>query len=169
MNLFVRHADTGDCALIRDIASRIWEPAYGSILSKEQLIYMFEMMYSVESLHRQMTVEQHHYMLLYVDDAPSGYLSIERKSDDLFIYQKIYVLPTLHGQGLGRYLFNQGIEYIRSCLHPDAPFTIELYVNRANPAVDFYLHLGMSIVDTRDHYIGNDYYMNDYVMQIHNS
>ena len=164
MNLSIRKADANDCSLIRELASQIWEPTYNSILSEEQLEYMFEMMYSVEHINMQMTESGHQFFIAYVDDEPAGYLSIEKKSDDEFIFQKIYALPKLHGKGLGRYMFEQGIAYLKE-IHP-APFIIELYVNRQNPAVDFYEHIGMKKIDTRDHDIGNGYFMNDYIMSM---
>jgi ribosomal protein S18 acetylase RimI-like enzyme len=162
VNFSIREADTNDCALIRDIASKIWAPTYGSILSDEQLDYMFEMMYSVDNILKQMTEEGHRYLLAFADGEPAGYLSIEKKSPNVFIYQKIYALPELQGKGFGRYLFEQGIDYIRK-IHPSA-FTIELYVNRENPAVGFYRHIGMTQYGSRDHYIGHGFYMNDYIM-----
>lgn len=158
----IRKADTSDCALIRDLASRIWEPTYASILTKEQIEYMFEMMYAPASLLKQMNELGHRFFIISVDGVPAGYLSIEQKEDDLFNFQKIYSLPELHGCGIGRYMIEQGIAYLKK-IHP-GPFTIELYVNRYNKAVGFYRHLGLQEVDTRDHAIGNGYYMNDYVM-----
>jgi ribosomal protein S18 acetylase RimI-like enzyme len=162
MKLLIRKADINDCSRIHELASRIWEPTYGSILPKEQLEYMFEMMYSVGHIRQQMTESGHEYLIVYADNEPAGYISIEKKSDDTFIFQKIYTLPELHGYGLGRYLIEQGIAHIKS-IHP-LPFTIELYVNRENPAVGFYEHLGMKKIATRDHDIGNGFYMNDYIM-----
>ena len=46
------------------------------------------------------------------------------------------------------------------------PFTIELYVNRYNPAIGFYRHMGLREIGTRDHHIGNGYFMNDYIMSM---
>jgi ribosomal protein S18 acetylase RimI-like enzyme len=159
MHLSIRKADANDCSRIRELASRIWEPTYGSILPKEQLEYMFEMMYSDGHIKQQMTEQEHEYLIIYADNEPAGYISIEKKSDDTFIFQKIYTLPELHGKGLGRYLIKQGTMYIQST-HP-SPFTVELYVNRENPAVGFYEHLSMKKTATRDHYIGNGFYMTE--------
>jgi GNAT superfamily N-acetyltransferase len=77
--------------------------------------------------------------------------------------QKIYVLPSEQGKGLGKLLFKTAVDYIRSQV-PDLPFRIELNVNRNNKAVDFYKHLGMSILRQGDFHIGNGFYMNDYIM-----
>ena len=84
-------------------------------------------------------------------------------------FQKIYARREVQGRGVGRYMIEQGIEWVRRCeerLQPEPhDITIELFVNRRNKAVDFYRYMGFEIVDTRDHAIGNDFYMNDYIMQ----
>jgi len=72
-------------------------------------------------------------------------------------------LPQLQGKGIGRFLVNEAIDYLKS-VNNGNPFDIELYVKRENPAVRFYEHIGFVKVDTRDYHIGNGYYMNDYIM-----
>jgi GNAT superfamily N-acetyltransferase len=159
-----KKAGVADRFLIRELAQQIWPHTYGSILSQAQLDYMVEMMYSPESLLRQMEEEHHQYFLVYEGEEAAGYLSIERQDADTFIFQKVYSLPEKHGRGIGRFIIEQGIDYLKS-IHTEA-FSIILYVNRQNPAVGFYKHLGFRQVDTRDYPIGNGYYMNDYVMQM---
>ena len=160
----ITKATIDDCQLINNLASKIWEPTYGSILSREQLDYMFDMMYAPESLLKQMTELHHQFFIIYADGEPSGYLSIETVEKDLFEFQKIYSLPSLHGTGIGRYIIEQGIDYLKS-IHP-GPFTIEMNVNRFNPAFGFYKHMGFYEHTTRDFHIGNGYYMNDYIMRL---
>ena len=75
----------------------------------------------------------HQFFIIYADGVPSGYLSIETVEKDLYEFQKIYSLPSLHGSGIGRFIIEQGIAYLKT-IHP-SPFTIELNVNRHNPAV----------------------------------
>ncbi|MBR5298140.1 MAG: GNAT family N-acetyltransferase [Parabacteroides sp.] len=160
----IRKATVKDCQLIQELAFHIWEPTYGSILSPEQLIYMFDMMYSLENLRIQMEELHHQFFLIYADGIPSGYLSIETVEDHLFEFQKVYSLPALHGSGIGRFIIEQGINYLKS-IHPGS-FTIELNVNRENPAYGFYKHMGFYQYATRDFPIGNGYYMNDYIMRM---
>ena len=159
-----KSATLDDAQLIRELASRIWSNTYSHILSAEQLDYMFDMMYSVESLHKQMSEGGHRFFIAETDGVPSGYISIEQKSEKLFNFQKIYALPSLQGKGLGRYLVEQGVAYLKE--HYETPFTVELFVNRENKAVGFYKHLGFEEIGTRDHHIGNGYYMNDYILNL---
>lgn len=106
----------------------------------------------------------HRFFIIYADGVPSGYLSIETVEKDVYEFQKIYSLPSLHGSGIGRFIIEQGIAYLKT-IHP-GPFTIELNVNRHNPAVGFYKHMGFHEYATRDFHIGSGYYMNDYIMRM---
>jgi len=160
----IRTADISDCYLINELASQVWGHTYGHILSKEQLEYMFEMMYAPENILKQMTELGHQYFIAYANNIPSGYISIEQKDDHTFIIQKVYALPETQGTGMGRYMIEQAIANLKS-IHPE-PFTAILYVNRENPAIGFYKHLGFYEQATRDHHIGNGYYMNDYIMAL---
>lgn len=161
----IRKANMSDRFLINDLASQVWENTYGRILSKEQLEYMFEMMYSPENLAKQIAEPEFSFFIVYDGDTPSGYLSIEQKDESTYIFQKIYVLPRAQGTGMGRYIIEQGIDYLKTVRH-SSPFTVILYVNRENNAVGFYKHLGFEVIDVRDHHIGNGYYMNDYIMAL---
>ena len=160
----IREAKIEDRFIINKLAFRIWPKTYGHILSEEQLNYMFDMMYHPDNLLKQMTEQGHQYFIVSVNQVDSGYLSIEQTDKDSYIFQKIYALPESQGTGLGRYIIEQGVAYLKS-VHP-SPFRISLYVNRDNPAVGFYKHLGFFELDTRDHHIGNGYYMNDYIMAL---
>lgn len=159
----IRHAGIDDCGLINRLAAQVWEPTYGRILSAGQLAYMFDRMYAPENLKKQMTEEGHHFMIACRDEQPCGYVSVERQHSGLFHIQKIYVLPTAQGTGAGRFLMEEAFRYIRS-LCPRC--TVELNVNRENPARKFYEKMGFRIVRTGDFPIGNGYYMNDYIMAI---
>lgn len=160
----IKQANAEDRELIRKIAALTWEPTYRDILSKKQIDYMFEMMYSPDSLKTQMEKLHHQFFIIYADSIPIAYLSIEPKPGNRFNFQKIYSLPEMHGKGVGRFIIEQGIDYLKT--HYPLPFTIELYVNRYNSAVSFYQHLGLKIVGTRDYDIGNGFFMNDYIMEL---
>ena len=59
-------------------------------------------------------------------------------------------------------MFQQAIKAIKE-IHP-GPCRMELNVNRDNPALGFYKHMGMRKVREGNFPIGNGYYMNDYIM-----
>ena len=159
----IRKATLNDIPLIRKMAEEVFPETYKDIITKEQSAYMMNMMYSEESLRRQMTEEGHTYLLLSVDDDVAGYVSVQPIEDDLYELQKIYVLPHFHGQHLGRTLFDAAVSLVKSW-HP-APCRIFLHVNRYNKAKGFYEHLGMRVTKQGDYDIGNSYFMNDYIME----
>lgn len=98
-------------------------------------------------------------------ESPLGYVSIEPQGERLVHLQKIYVCPEQQGRHVGRALIERAFEEAR-CLFPDRHGRVELNVNRQNPALAFYQHMGMHIASSGDFDIGNGYFMNDYIMAI---
>jgi len=124
-----------------------------------------DMMYSVQSLTRQMTEENNVFLL----EDGKGYVSyrfdrMNGEGNDVFHLEKLYVLPEFQGEGLGRELFYAVIAEVSSISR--GPCRIELNVNRSNGAVTFYERMGMHKESSGDFPIGNGYYMNDYIMAI---
>ncbi|MCD7973011.1 MAG: GNAT family N-acetyltransferase [Candidatus Azobacteroides sp.] len=159
----IKEASKKDCPLIHHLASQVWEPTYGNILSREQLEYMFDWMYSVPSLETQMD-SGHTYYILFEDENPVGYLSIEKEKENLFHLQKIYIIPSVQGKGLGKLLIEKAEEHIKKYNGNPEAF-LELNVNRHNGAVNFYKRMGFEIDREVDNDIGNNFFMNDYIMK----
>lgn len=159
-----RKATAEDCGLIHDMATIVFPATYQEILSKEQLDYMMDWMYSPKNLRKQIDEEGHVYFIAYKEGDACGYVSVQPQSENTFHLQKIYVLPAYQGQHLGSFLFQQAIKYIKE-IHP-TPCLMELNVNRNNKALLFYERMGMQKIHEGDFPIGNGYYMNDYIMGI---
>lgn len=158
----IRQATYADITLIHEMAANVFPETYKNILTPEQIEYMMEWMYSLKNLRKQMEEEGHIYYLAFKDGEAAGYVSIQQEGESLFHLQKIYVLPRFQKDRIGKKLFEQAIAGIKA-LHP-APCRMELNVNRHNPALGFYEHMGMKKVSEGDFPIGNGYYMNDYIM-----
>ena len=161
----IRKANRSDCKLINELANRIFPYTYQDILTNHQIDYMMDWMYSVNSLSEQMD-EGHVYLIAYSENnEPLGYVSVNKGDNDIWHLQKIYVLPDIHGKGIGNFLFEQAISYIKE-EEDNKPFKIQLNVNRNNRAIGFYLKKGMQKIDEGDFPIGNGFYMNDYIMEL---
>jgi len=160
----IRKANLKDCPAIQEVAKVAFPATYKDILTPEQLDYMMEWMYSTENLYKQMEQEGHIYHIAYHGNKPVGYVSVQSQGKDLFHLQKIYVLPSCQGLGLGKVLFEQAIKTIKA-IHP-SPCVMELNVNRNNKALFFYEKMGMRKAREGDFPIGNGFYMNDYIMTI---
>lgn len=162
----IRRASVEDIPLIRKMAEVVFPDTYRTILSPEQLEYMMDMMYSEANLLRQMTDEGNVFFI----DENRGYASVRpdgmmEDGRPRFHLEKIYVMPQCQKTGLGRQLF-ETVKAEASQMAAHRPYRLELNVNRNNPALQFYQHLGMFKARQGDFPIGNGYYMNDYIMAL---
>ncbi len=149
---------------IQKVANIAFPETYKTILTADQIDYMMEMMYSTANLNKQFA-EGHEFYIAYHDEEPVGFVSYNKVSDALFHLQKLYVLPTCQGTGLGRKLITLAFQAVK-LNNEDKKITLELNVNRQNKALHFYEKMGMKNVRTEDNNIGSGYEMNDYVMSI---
>lgn len=165
--LKIEQATAKDSGIIHDLAQEVWEPTYGTILKKDQLDYMFKMMYSREAIEEQILKMNHVYFIAYVECIPSGYLSVERQADALFHLHKLYLAPHMQGEGLGNFMLQKAVMYAKDYTK-GAALALRLHVNRHNKkALAFYQRMGFELVSEEDFAIGNNYYMNDYVLQLY--
>ena len=79
----------------------------------------------------------------------------------LFHLHKIYLLPEAQGGGNGKRLFMAGEREMRLA----GATAFELNVNRGNPALEFYRHLGMQLSRSGDFDIGGGFFMNDHILR----
>lgn len=157
-----RKATIDDIGLIHEMAAEVFPATYRDILTPEQIDYMMDWMYSPESLERQIAEEGHVYFIVYENDKPAGYVSVQAQDENLFNLRKIYVLPASQGLHLGSFLLEVAIRYVRE-IHPE-PCMLELNVNRYNKALGFYERMGFRKLRQGDFPIGGGYFMNDYIM-----
>jgi len=158
----VKKATTKDIPLIRQLTFAIWPQTYSSIISKEQIDYMLEMMYSPASLQKQMEQDGCVFIIIYEDNLPVAFASYSEIKPQVWKLHKIYVLASQQGKGTGKFIINYIVEEIKQ-QHAKA---LQLQVNRDNPAQHFYKKLGFTIIETPDFDIGNGYFMKDYIMEL---
>ena len=162
-----RRATTDDIELIRSIAKVAFPATYSTIISAEQIDYMMEWMYSAKKLQQEISGNIT-YLLAEVDGRTVGYLSFGPDEgaaapghSRLFHLHKIYLLPEAQGGGNGKRLFMAGERERRLA----GATAFELNVNRGNPALGFYRHLGMQLSRSGDFDIGGGFFMNDHIMR----
>ncbi len=159
---YIRQASINDCPQIRSMALQVWEPTYGKILSSEQLDFMFDWMYSIESLENQMK-SGHIFFIASKDNTPVAYMSVEKENANRYHLQKIYILPSEQGKGLGNLLIGHIERYICK-KEQKKDIILALNVNRNNSACYFYEKNGFEVESEGDFDIGHGFYMNDYIM-----
>lgn len=152
-----------DIFLVNHLAHKIWPHTFRDILTKEQIEYMLDWMYNIQTLEEQVQIG-HLYYVVKENGIAKGFVGLEPNHPDADILRihKIYVLPENHGKGLGRALLNKAIDVAFDLdLH-----TLHLNVNRFNDAVEFYKHCGFKIVGEEDIDIGKGYLMEDFIMSL---
>jgi GNAT superfamily N-acetyltransferase len=161
----IRIQDTtaADYPTIQNLAHRTWPHTFGTILSKEQIAYMLEWMYSLPALQEQVEKKGHRFLLAMEGTVPLGFASYEHKykQEPVTRIHKLYVLPDIQGKGIGKLL----IHHIGQLARQHASQALNLNVNRYNAAVAFYQHMGFKIVREENIAIGEGFLMEDYVMQ----
>lgn len=157
--LEIRDGDIEDIPVIGYLAQIIWPVAYKNILTKDQLDYMLDYIYSPKSLQKQMAEQKHKFLIAELDEEPVGFASYSKIIEpNTYKLHKLYVRTDIQGKGLGKALLDEVINRIQpaSALH--------LNVNRQNKAKTFYEKFGFKVLKEEDVDIGKGYFMIDYVM-----
>ncbi|MEA4867352.1 MAG: GNAT family N-acetyltransferase [Rikenellaceae bacterium] len=163
----IRIAGKEDFPIIQDIAAQAWPEAFKDILSYDQIEYMMEMMYSNSSLEKQITEQNHLFLLSYSQVGEkvlyTGYASYEvnYNRSNLTKLHKLYLLPQFKGKGIAKMILSQ----VKSIAFGESNRGVVLNVNRNNPAISFYNSQGFKISGNVDIPIGNGFYMEDYIME----
>ncbi len=161
--VFVKKATPDDIPAILDVAKATWEPTYREILSKTQIDFMYDEIYTPASLENQMHDLEHTFLILYKGELPIGYASygVKSKGDDkMYKLHKLYIRPDVQGSGYGRTLLTAVEKEMRQI----GATTLELNVNRYNPAIRFYERCGYAQYKEEDLPMG-EFWMNDFVMR----
>lgn len=150
-------------SIVSDLAYAIWPATYGEILSKAQLDYMLANFYALTNLKNQMHAGQV-FELVFEDNNVIGFVSYEFncKKTKLLKIHKIYLLPETQGKGFGKFLIDEIVRIAKS----NDQKGIFLNVNKYNKAKFFYDKVGFVVSKEEVIDIGNDYVMDDYVMEL---
>lgn len=148
--------------IIQSLAEVIWPHTFKAMLSTEQITYMMDMMYSTDSLIKQLNGGCH-FLLVKDGDEYIGYISYEHNYENTSWTKvhKIYLLPSIQGTGIGHKL----IDIVADIAAQNNNTELSLNVNRDNAkAISFYKRMGFDIILSEDNDIGFGYLMTDYVM-----
>jgi diamine N-acetyltransferase len=156
--LSLKPATPEDLASIAKLAREIWAIHYIPIIGIGQVNYMLNKMYSLAALNKQVEEGQIFHMV-EIDGKQVGFISVSKKGEGEYFLHKFYILDQKQNAGLGTEVFKKLFEELYK------PNTIRLTVNRQNfKSINFYFKMGFRIEKVEDFDIGNDYYMNDFVM-----
>lgn len=148
---------------IVEIAEKTWHATYSEILSPEQLEYMLQTIYGTLALTSVIRDGSQRFLILKDNHGLQGFVSYGKRPEDPEIWKvhKLYVLPENQGKGYGTVL----IEEVKKRMQENGIGTLDLNVNRHNPAQHFYRKIGFTVIREEDVPIGR-FWMNDYVMRL---
>lgn len=160
--ILLRKGKEKDLPSIQEIAKITWAPTYNGILSQEQIDYMLEMMYNKGVLLDQL-LEGYTFLIAEIESKDVGFASYSKLGDSQEAYKlhKLYVLPEVHGLGVGKFLINEVLQQVKAA----GGKSLELNVHRDNKSAEFYKKAGFIIKETVDLDVGNGFFMNDYVLE----
>ncbi len=158
----IRKLARNELELIQNMAQEIWPICFRDMISREQIKYMLEWMYNLNQLEQNFD-KGHEFLILREQEENIGFASFEfRNKKSCVRLHKLYVNPKRQRKGSGRHL----LEHIYGIGREHKLKSLDLFVNRTNPAVNFYQKIGFEIVESIDLDIGSGYFMNDYRMKI---
>jgi len=159
----IRKATIEELQIIQNIGTQTYWTTYLPILGDKQIEYMLEQFYSLAALEKQVK-EGHTFLICNHNNKDVAFASfnLSDPSSKAYHLQKLYILPEAQGCGLGRLLMESVIE---TCKKENGKL-LNLNVNRFNNARSFYEKMGFSIKSSADIAIGNNYFMNDYIMEL---
>jgi ribosomal protein S18 acetylase RimI-like enzyme len=159
----IREATSADIPLIQELAHRIWPQTYIPVIGASQVNYMLDRFYSTAMLGSQIAETGHQFIIAETNDQPVAFAAWSGVEPGTCKLHKLYILPQQQGKGVGRMLLN----HIRQILANAGISRLILNVNRYNNvAIAFYKALGFNIFKEEDIAIGNDFFMNDFVMEL---
>lgn len=161
--IILRKAKAEDMPIVADLAERIWPYTYSDYISEEQLRYMLDLMYNECELLAQLN-KGFIFLIAAAYDKDVGFAccSIIDAVNNAYKLNKIYVLPEMHGRGVGKILINEVISLAKG----EGGKLLVLNVNKNNKAREFYLKIGFKMKESVTLNIGNGFVMDDYVMEL---
>ena len=145
------------------LAHKIWNQHYISIIGQDQVDYMVEKFQSVQAILEQFK-KGHEYFLSYYQEKPSGYMALvaDEKEKKLMI-SKIYVDIKFRGLKLGSELLNFAIQKAEEKEYDK----LWLTVNKNNSkSIKWYEKRGFKVKEKIVMDIGHGFVMDDYVMEM---
>ena len=155
-------ATESDLPALAELAGVIWRACYPGIISREQIEFMLARMYALETLREEIRSQGIRFYRLLLGERFAGFASLgPTNATDVMKLHKLYLLPELHGCGLGSRL----LQHCETEARRFGARRLILAVNKRNAhALAAYQRNGFAVVDSVVTDIGGGYVMDDFVM-----
>ena len=157
-------SNDADIQIVEKLAFKIWNSHYVPIIGQNQVDYMLEKFQSFDAISSQIQ-NGSDYFLISANKKAIGYLCLipDAASKKLMI-SKIYIDQTERSAGFGKQL----IDFTINRAKEQKMKTVWLTVNKNNSnTIKWYQKLNFKITKEVIMDIGNDYVMDDFVMELH--
>ncbi|MEI9863592.1 MAG: GNAT family N-acetyltransferase [Limisphaerales bacterium] len=147
---------------LAELAGIIWRQHYPSIISHGQIEYMLGKMYALEKLREEIRLQGVYFYRLMVDGQMAGFASIgPLETSEVWKLHKLYLLPKLHGNGLGTWLLNHCEAEARRF----GARRLQLAVNKHNVRpIAAYKRNGFVVIESAVTDFGSGFVMDDFIM-----
>jgi len=150
---------TEEIPRIAKFAEPIWYQHYSPIIGEAQVKYMLEKFQSKKAILNQIDEGYLYYKVTH-ESKLVGYFSLQFRINHSLFISKFYLAENARGKGLGKSM----LIYIEELAKSKQCQTIDLTVNKYNPAYNAYLKLGFVNQGSAEFDIGEGYIMDDYLM-----
>jgi len=158
----VRRITDQELPIIQRLGHEIWHRYYPGIIPQAQIDYMLSIWYQPTAMAREMQTKGVWYALIEAaGHGPVGYLSFERYPEGILFINKLYLLPEMHGRGIGAI----ALQWVNERAEELDCHSVHLRVNKHNaPAIRAYQRAGFRFIEDVCSDIGSGFVMDDYLM-----
>lgn len=144
------------------LASEIWHEYFSSLLSLDQIDYMVDMFQSKRAIKNAIENDHYTYYLAYENNELIGYCGVKPEEERVFL-SKLYLRKDFRGRGLASKLLKQAVDFAKE----NGKNAVYLTCNKYNThSLDVYRAKGFKQIDSVVTDIGNEFVMDDYIMQL---
>lgn len=147
---------------VAELADEIWHECFVGIISNGQIDYMVQKFQSLNAMTEQIENQGYTYFAVRDNGVLCGYIGVKPEEDDRFFLSKLYLHKDSRGKGISSLMLDTVFNEARKI----GKKRVYLTVNRHNDrAVAVYRKIGFVTVDTAVIDIGNNYVMDDFIME----
>ena len=163
-DISLRIAGPDDIPALRELAARIWRQHYPGIITHAQIDYMLERMYAAPVMLDEMQNRDYRYIIVSSQTKPLGFMAyVLEQAEQAVKLSKLYLLPSLHGAGIGRRM----LQYVKEDALRMRARSVYLFVNiRNRKAIAAYERFGFRTEADVVTDIGGGFVMDDHCMRL---